>query len=291
MPYPGAVADEPSTPSDEEFSVRLSWPKPGEPTPPTTPARPDAPAGTRPPALPERPVPAPPAPLPAKPTAEGPSLLREAKSPDPLPGTEGVPPGKAFVEAFDRLADRLLDRLRTLRQDIDADLGAVRLEVASLRQSVDDLSDRTQLRQVQTTVDEVRTELAALRRAVLEWPELEQVSNDIAAVRGDLAFVFESAGDGPPGGPPSALLVELRSAIGMLSDEITRFGKELPQIGTVSAVLEEVASVRSELTQVRRRMQLRSGPLDDEQLEQVVAAVAERVVEELTGSDGKRRRR
>ena len=110
-------------------------------------------------------------------------------------------------------------------------------------------------------------------------------------MRGDLAFVFESAGDGPPGGPPSALLVELRSTIGTLSDEITRFGKELPQIGTVSAVLEEVASVRSELTQVRRRMQLRSGPLDDEQLEQVVAAVAERVVEELTGSDGKRRRR
>lgn len=273
--------------------MRLSWPKPGEPAPPDAPARPGGGPAPRSPALPERPDPTRPPPPPGAGAAEAPpSLLRQARSPEPLPGAEGVPTGKAFVEAFDRLADRLLDRLRTLRQDVDADLGAVRLEVASLRQSIDELSDRTQLRQVQTTADEIRTELAALRRAVLEWPELEQVSNDIASVRGDLAFVFESAGDGPPGGPPSELLVELRSTIGALSDEITRFGKELPQADSMAPLLEEVAAVRSELTQVRRRMQLRNGPLDEEQLEQVVAAVAARVVEELgSGSDGKRRRR
>ena len=239
-------------------------------------------------------MPAPPVPPPAKPAAAGPSLLREARSPDPLPGTEGVPPGKAFVVAFDRLADRLLDRLRTLRQDIDADLGAVRLEVASLRQSVDDLSDRTQLRQVQTTVDEIRTELTALRRAVLEWPELEQVSSDIAAVRGDLAYIFES-GEGGASGPPSHVLDELQRATGTLSDEITRLGSELPQISALSAVLDEVSSVRNELTQVRRRMVLRSGPLDEDQLEQIVAAVAARVVDSLGGGgavdDVRRKRR
>ena len=297
-----AVPDDPSKPRDEEFSVRLTWPKSAVPEPeakrasaPAIPAPPGAPSA--PPAR-VRAEPARAEPAGAEPVgsdaAEAKPRVREARSPAEGLGvtpTEGVPPGKVFVEAFDRLADRLLDRLRTLRQDVDADLGAVRTELASLRQAVDDLGDRTQLRQVQATVDEVRTELGALRRAVLDWPELEQVSNDIATVRGDLAFMFESAGDGSGVAPPSHLLEELQRTIGTLSDEITRLGREMPQIAAMNAVLEEVSSVRSELSQVRRRMTLRSGPLDEAQLEQVVTAVAARVVSELEGADGRRRRR
>lgn len=296
------MPEDPSNPSAEEFSVRLSWPKPGDPAPaaaPTTSKEPARPERAAAPAGPARPTSVPdladadddePAER-AEPTT-GARFRREARSPEPLASmsVDGIPPGKVFVEAFDRLADRLLDRLRTLRQDVDADLSSVRTELASLRQVVEELGDRSQLRQLQGTVDELRTELGALRRAVLEWPELEQVSNDIAAVRGDLAFLFES-GDGQSVAPPSDLLGELQGAIATLSDEITRMGAELPQISAMGAVLEEVASVRSELAQVRRRMTVRSGPLDEAQLEQIVSAVAARVVDELTNADPKRRRR
>jgi hypothetical protein len=48
--------------------------------------------------------------------------------------------------------------------------------------------------------------------------------------------------------------------------------------------------VRSELTSIRRRMVLRASPLDEEQLEQIVTAVAARVVEELA-ADGRRSKR
>jgi hypothetical protein len=211
-------------------------------------------------------------------------------------GIDSAAPGRVFVEAFDRLADRLLDRLRTLRQDVDTDLGSVRNEVAALRQSVDELGERTQVRQVLAGVDELRSELAALRRAVLEWPELEQVSNDIAAVRGDLAFVFDAAGEGVVGAPPSDLLAELQRTIGTLSDEITRMGQVLPQVGAIDGLVEEVAAIRTELTQVRRRVGAsRKAPLSPEQLEQIVSAVAARVVDELHDTElhsaDRRRRR
>lgn len=295
------MPDKPSDPNGGEFSVRLSWPKPGETPPPVAPvhARPGPTRTVR----TVEPKPFPPVPDPAAAGApEGEAspatLPRAARSPElpPLPGgADGVPAGRAFVDAFDRLADRLLDRLRTLRQDVDADLTGVRSELASLRQVIDELGDRSQLREVLGSVEELRTELAALRRAVLEWPELEQVSNDIAAVRGDIAFLFE-ADEGTSVAPPSELLRDLRSTIDLLSatvgtfsDEISRMGQEMPQVDALKAVLEEVASVRSELTEVRRRM--RSGPLDAEQLDQIAAAVAERVLEDLQQADGRRRRR
>jgi hypothetical protein len=300
------VADERVDQSDEEFSVRLSWPKP---TPP-------APTPVHKPAVPEKAARA--AVRPAAPRIEAPraggaaadaappmdplpeprpsTYAREARSPEAVEaagGLDAAAPGRVFVEAFDRLADRLLDRLRTLRQDVDTDLGSVRNEVAALRQAVDDLGERTQVRQVLAGVDELRSELAALRRAVLEWPELEQVSNDIAAVRGDLAFVFETAGEGPVGAPPSDLLAELQRTIGTLSDEITRMGEAPPQpeVSGIDGLVQEVAAMRAELLQVRRRVAVRKGPLNDEQLEQIVSAVANRVLDELQPADRRPRRR
>jgi DNA-binding FrmR family transcriptional regulator len=139
--------------------------------------------------------------------------------------------GRVFVEAFDRLADRLLERIRSLRQDVDADLTSVRSELASLRQAVDAVADRVQMRHLRTTLEEVHGDVVGLRRAVLEWPELEQVAEDIAAVRGDLATLATDVARLPSG--PSA----------------------------------QVAA---------------PGPaLDDEQLERIVDAVAERVAAKL----------
>jgi regulator of replication initiation timing len=308
------VADEHVDQTDEDLAVRLSWPKPAAAAPETAaPAQP--PARTRAtvrPVVPRIEAPragdgaAPTATagaVPASPSAwaspapaserEPVAARREARIPEAIEAAAGLDagaPGRVFVEAFDRLADRLLDRLRTLRQDVDTDLGAVRTEVAALRQAVDDLGDRTQVRQVLAGIDELRSELSALRRAVLEWPELEQVSNDIAAVRGDLAFVFETA-EGGMGGPPSDLLAELERTIGTLSDEISRLGQEVPQAPPIDSLVEEVAAMRAELTQVRRRVAVRKGPLNPEQLEQIVSAVAERVLEELQAAERRPRRR
>jgi hypothetical protein len=286
--------------SSEEFSVRLSWPKAGA-APADAPDRP-APAGpdptarpapTSPPTFTARtvlPRPTPPAGEASKLSAPVPERSTTVAVPDIGPGGDSRM-GRVFVEAFDRLADRLLERLRSLRQDVDADLASVRSELQSLRQAVEDVGDRVQLRQLRATLDELRSDVVGLRRAVLEWPELEQVSADIAAVRGDLSFLFESTTDGSPAAAPSDLLAELQNVVGNLSDEVTRLSTDQPQIGALAPLLEEVTSVRSELTQIRRRMVLRATPIDEEQLERIVDAVAARVVDELRAESRRGKRR
>jgi hypothetical protein len=291
--------------SSEEFSVRLSWPK-AEPAPADAPERtsegsaPTArPAPTSPPTFTARTV----LPRPTPSTGASPSGESSRLSVPPPASTSPAPPpevataggdtrmGRVFVEAFDRLADRLLERLRSLRQDVDADLASVRSELQSLRQAVEDVGDRVQLRQLRATLDELRSDVVGLRRAVLEWPELEQVSADIAAVRGDLSFLFESTADGAAAAAPSELLGELQNVVASLSDEVTRLGTDQPQVGALAPLLEEVASLRSELTQIRRRMVLRATPIDDEQLERIVDAVAGRVVDELRAESRRGKRR
>jgi hypothetical protein len=133
----------------------------------------------------------------SSPKAKGPTTasarataVRVSGVPEAPVALADAPLGRVFVDAFDRLADRLLERLRSMRQDIDADLTAVRSEVAGLRQAVDAIGDRVQVRQLRATIDELHADVIGLRRAVLEWPELDQLSQDVTAVRGDLAFLF-----------------------------------------------------------------------------------------------------
>jgi hypothetical protein len=190
-----------------------------------------------------------------------------------------VPLGRVFVDAFDRLADRLLERLRALRTDVDADLGALRTEVATLREAVDAMGDRVQVRQLRATLDELHAEVVGLRRAVLEWPELEQLSQEVSAVRGDLAFLFDSAGEGGAQAP-SELLGELQAVVGRLAGESARLAEASPATPDDGPLLEEVAALRAELAEVRRRV-ARPAPLDGEQLEWLVGAVADRVAARL----------
>jgi hypothetical protein len=333
---------------NEEFSVRLAWPKPGAAAAPEPEPVADAPAAEEPatpdpapaadPAPPSPSIPPPPgapgrtgapggpsapsalggssgsAPTgaagPGAPSSPKPPAHAARPAPKPVAGTEVAtrPPsgsstaveavtsgdnrmGRVFVDAFDRLADRLLERLRSLRQDVDADLAAVRSELSSLRQAVDDVGDRVQLRQVKASLDELRADVTGLRRAVLEWPELEQLAIDISAVRGDLAFLYETGlGGGDGMQAPSELLGELQAAVSALGERAHDPSLENPQLAVLAPLVEEVASVRSELTSIRRRMVLRASPLDDEQLEQIVSAVAARVVDELHAGDGGGRR-
>ncbi len=212
-----------------------------------------------------------------------PSLAPEADRPAPPPwnadddtdvhsaevvATAGDPsrPGRTLIEAYDRLGDRVLERMRALREDLDADLSAVRSELASLRQAVDDVGDRVQLRQLRATLDELRSDVTGLRRAVIEWPELEQVSSDIAGLRSDMTEVVQAIGGG--------------------SRDATT-----PSLAALGPLVEELAELRGEVTSLRRRITLRgegSTPvLDENQL----ARLADQVADRIAASGARTRRR
>jgi hypothetical protein len=179
-------------------------------------------------------------------------------------------PGHTLIEAYDRLGDRVLERMRALREDVDADLAAVRSELASLRQAVDDVGDRVQLRQLRATIDELRGDVSGLRRAVLEWPELEQVSGDVAGLRSDMSTLLDASRSG-----------------------VAPSGEGL-QLGALAPLVEEVAALRGEVASLRRRIALRAdgAPVGDDQLEQIADQVAERMaVRPAKAAGGRARRR
>src|SRR5690606_17959040 len=80
----------------------------------------------------------------SEPRAPGAPVGAIAPADDVAMGTTGL--RRAIVDAYDRLADRVLQRMRTLHDDVDADLAELRSEVTTLRQAVDDLGDRVQMR-------------------------------------------------------------------------------------------------------------------------------------------------
>jgi hypothetical protein len=235
--------DRPST-GDEDLSVRLRWPsEQGDADRQSTP---DADPG---------------------PAAEAPVHRAEV-----VAASDAGRPGHSLIEAYDRLGDRVLERMRSLREDVDADLAAVRSELASLRQAVDDVGDRVQLRQLRATIDELRGDVSGLRRAVLEWPELEQVSGDVAGLRSDMSALLEASRNGVPA--PS--------------------GEGL-QLGALAPLVEEVAALRGEVAALRRRIALRvdgAAPVGDDQLEHLADQVAERMaVRPAKAAAGRARRR
>lgn len=179
----------------------------------------------------------------------------------PLPLVEADSMGgpalrRAVVDAHDRLADRVLQRLRAFREDIDADLAELRSEMAALRQSVEDMGDRMPARQIRSSLEELRGDLAGLRRAGFDGSQLEHISGELAGLRSDLADLAARMDDGAGRpGPPSA---------------------------SPGPVANELAELRSEIASLRRRISLRvavpdAGGLSDAQIEKVAEAVAGRL--------------
>jgi hypothetical protein len=195
---------------------------------------------------------------------------------------------RAFVDAFDRLSERLLERLRTLRQDIDADLNGLRAEVATLRQAVDDAGQSVQLRQLHTGLDELRADLGGLRRAVLEVPELQRLADEVTAVRGDLSLLFDNAGDGGEH-TPSAVVGELEQVISRLSEEVGRMDERAgsPEL---TWLVDEVAAVRSEVGELAKRSRA-TVRLDPDQLRLIADAVTKRLLQELEAGSRRGARR
>lgn len=159
---------------------------------------------------------------------------------------------RAMVDGYDRLADRVLHRLQVVREDIDADLADLRSEVTALREAVEDVGNRVQLRQLRSSIDELRSDVAGLRRAVLEWPELERVSADITALRADMADIVRRLADSAQlsgSAAPPASLVPLVEEIAALRGDFS----------SLEPVADELAGLRGEVAALRRRIALRVG--------------------------------
>ena len=175
---------------------------------------------------------------------------------------------RTIVEAYDRLADRLTQRLRSVHDDLDADLAALRSEMAGLRQAVDDLSDGVQMRPLHAAIDDLRSDIAGLRQVVLEWPELEQVGNDLTGLRADVAeLVSRAEPTGSSEGRAASPRLELLAPV---LEEISAMRSALdarPAAGgsdVSDQVLEELAGLRAEVASLRRRIVLRAGPPPDD---------------------------
>lgn len=198
-----------------------------------------------------------------EPGGPGPRSNGAARAPRPAPDAIAEPAtvevvssptgeaalGRFVVDAYDRLADRVLERLRQIRVDVDADLGAVRSELATLRQAVDDVADRVQLRQLRASVDELRGDVAGLRRAVLEWPELAQVSSELAGLRADVSDLLGRPAPEPPAAPLE-LPAELSSQLAALRAEVAALARRpepRPAPAEVpAAVLDALAALRQD---------------------------------------------
>jgi hypothetical protein len=206
-----------------------------------------------------------------------------------LAGVAGSSTARPFIDAFDRLSERLLDRLRALRQDIDADLTALRAEVSAVRQALDGAEQSTQVRQLQVSLEEARAEVAALRRAVLEWPELERVSDEVSSMRGELSLLLEGAEEADH---PASLVGELRDVLDQVAEQLgaRRSSTDAGGADPLAWLVDEVASVRSDLAAAARRA---AAPvrLDPEQLEQLVEAVSARVLDDLEARNRRPKRR
>ena len=220
-------------------------------------------------------------------------------------GADVGPAVGLLIDAYERLGSRLLSRLRDLRTDVDGDLAAVRSELASLRTAVEDVADRVQLRQMRSSIDELRSDVAGLRRAVLEWPELERVSTDLSALRAATSELQEQVARLPvglpaadPAGVPEELAAQLEAldravaaipappapteiAAVVRAELEARPAPEVPRpdLAALAPLVEELGELRSEMEALRRRIALRAstegsslGSRDVEAIAQAVAA-------------------
>ncbi len=297
QPSRDADADEP------DFRVRLSWPQGVDPTP----LEQEPPPASSAPEWPEEAFEddeeqdqvAPPSP-PLAPPAQF-----ERTEPVSLGGGQvltssipyGLPPNRQVMEAYDRLADRVLDRLAGLRADVDTDLTQVRSELASLRHAVEDVADRVQIRQLRSSIEELRDEMTGLHDSVLDGPDLEHLSGELASLRADVADLLDPEPVGPAheellatvaslrdevrAQDTSEDLAELVASVEALRADLAERGDDAleaidvlrqemlgslaataerssPVLAALSPFLEELGALREELQAMKRRITLRA---------------------------------
>jgi hypothetical protein len=243
-------------PEDPTVRWRLTWPTDAE--------RP-APAPTE--APPASSFPPRPATRPDEISEQRPDLVMP-------PSGDAARVARFVVEPYDRLGDEMTSEIRSIQIQVDADLASVRSEMSNLRQAIGDVAERVQLRQLRQlrgTVDQLRDDITALRRVVLEWPELEQVSADITEINAalaDLRTQRSPRGRGGKAGPVDADVVavvsELRDEVASLGEQIANLngagggGDARVSVAALAPLIDEIGGLREEVASLKRRISLRA---------------------------------
>ena len=98
----------------------------------------------------------------------------------------------ADAQADAELADRILDRLTTLRADVSSELAMLRAEIVVLRHAISENSASAEIHALRQDFAQLRTEVTGLGNIVIDWPELHQVTSDIATLRDALEDVADA---------------------------------------------------------------------------------------------------
>jgi hypothetical protein len=186
--------------------------------------------------------------------------------------------GRFVTGALDQFAERVLGELRALSDTVIPELGTMRSELAVIRESLDALNERTSNAPVREAIDELRADFSGLRRAVIEWPDLEVARAEIVAMRADLTSMIEEFHDqggvldhddiaasvvaamGPQvdliGTEVAALRDHVRDLASQVSDlESGEFAAPSSSGAVSTAAIE---SLRDEIKALRRRIQVRA---------------------------------
>lgn len=156
--------------------------------------------------------------------------------------------GRFVTEALDQFAERVLIEVKGISESVTPVVSSLRNEISLVRESLDQLNERSSLAPLREAIDEVRSDMSGLRRAVIEWPDLELARSEIVAMRADLTNLLEASGLG--GDEEQGLLERTATDISRVADLVRR----LP--------------TRDELVEV-------TAPPDDDPLAPVVARLDE----------------
>ena len=158
-----------------------------------------------------------------------------------------------MTEALDQFAERVLGELRTNSERTGTELGTLRSELTVARESDRRPQREASSRQVREAVDELRGDVSGLRRAVLEWPDLEQLRRQALVLRADVTALLE----GPVG---SGDVAEIRfeavlQELGSLREQLLGvFEPDAEEDDKFASFVEDLQVVR-----VRRRGTAGSG--------------------------------
>lgn len=178
--------------------------------------------------------------------------------------------GRFVTGALDQFAERVLGELRALSESVGPELGSLRSELAVIRESIDELNERASSAPVREAMDELRGDFSGLRRAVLEWPDLEVARSEIVAMRADVSDLIEAFHQqrtSDDAAAPADAVVAIADDIAGLRDQVRELASQVAVVeareipapvpsGEVStAAIEEL---RDEVRALRRRIQVRA---------------------------------
>lgn len=186
--------------------------------------------------------------------------------------------GRFVTAALDQFAERVLGELRTLSDGVVPELNTMRSELSMIRESLDALNERTSTTPIREAMDELRSDFSGLRRAVIEWPDLEVARSEIVAMRADLTGMIEAFhGQADPIGPDD-VASSVNSALGPqvegVTTELSALRDQVRDLASQVAVVEAreipspipsgevsneaIESLRDEVKALRRRIQVRA---------------------------------